>query len=120
MLHINQISEDDEYIDETKDPMHEIYDIIKVKKDGVIYPLNPKLVTDISEYFKPFCNLLFLLSKDLKFIGYSMNEFRLVIVVFINLYSQNRMFWKIQYHATASDAEADSGSTDSYDPGITI
>lgn len=77
--------EPDEFIDETKDPMHEIYDIIKVKKDSVIYPLNPKLVTDISEYFKPFYNLLFILSKDLEFIGYSMNELRLVIETLFSL-----------------------------------
>lgn len=108
--------EHDEFIDVSEDPMNVIYDIIKVKKNRVIYPLNPKFVNDISEYFKPFYNLLLLFSKDWEFIGYSMNEFRLVIEALFSLTYIHKTACEIAYD---TDIDYEYCHHDTYMPSCT-
>lgn len=86
-------------VDILDDPIDDIVDSIKFKKNKLHYPLNPKLVADVNVYFTPTNNDTFFLSKNWQFIGYTMDEFRLVFESLIAL---------AHIHKTAYDISCDS------------
>lgn len=103
LLIASQRPEEDIYdsFDYYNDPTDNIYDSIKFKRNKLHYPLSPKLVAGVNDFFRSTNNDTFFLSKNWQFIGYTMDEFRLVFESLIAL---------AHIHKTAYDIACDSST----------